>query len=138
MESKYGIMRFTARTMRFMWQYTNTNDMGQQVTATLDEDLYDRVCEEHTDTGKSKSQVVNDRVRSGYNGSDPTLADSIMPIFGQSLFVVGFLLALLGGSITWGGVAVVGVGLIIGAKVDEYSEKHEVPATTALVKVLGA
>lgn len=112
--------------------------MGQQVTTTLDDDLYDEVCEESTQTGKSKSQVVNDRVRSGYNGDAPTLADSIMPVFGQSLFVVGFLLSLLGGSMAWAGVALVGLGLIVGAKVDAYMTKHNVAVTTALIRVLGA
>lgn len=112
--------------------------MGQQVTATLDEDLYDRVCDEHTETGKSKSQVINDRVRSGYNGSDPTLVDSIIPVFGQSLFVVGFVVALLSTFISGIGIALFGLGLMVGAKVDEYMVKHEVPATTALIRVLGA
>jgi len=112
--------------------------MGEQVNTTLDDDLVERVLEEHRNTGKSKSQVVNDRVRSGYNGTDPTLADTILPIFGQGLFVAGLLWAVFAMLLPGLGMAVVGTGLMIGAKVDEFMEKHEVPAMTALVKVLGA
>lgn len=117
---------------------SDNTDMGEQVHPTLDEDLYDRVCEEHNETGKSKSQVVNERVRKGYNGTKPTLADSIIPTFGQGLFVAGFVVALLATWVGGVGIALLGLALMIGAKVDEYSAKHDVPATTALIKVLGA
>lgn len=113
-------------------------DMGQQVTATVDEDLYDNVCEEHTDTGKSKSQVVNDRLRDAYESDTPSLGDTIIPIFGQGLFVAGFIVALIGTFIGGVGMAFVGLGLMVGAKVDEYMTEHNVPATTALIRVLGA
>jgi len=112
--------------------------MGEQITATLDDDLYDSVCEEHTDTGKSKSQVVNERVRAGYNGTNPSLADSILPVFGQSLFIAGFAVAMFATFASGVGLSLLGLGLMVGAKVDEYMEKHDVPAWTALVKVLGA
>lgn len=112
--------------------------MGEQVTATLDEDLYDLVCDEHTETGKSKSQVVNDRVRAGYNGDAPTLADSIVPVFGQSLFIAGFVVAMFAMFVVGIGTSLFGLGLMLGSKVDEYKNKHNVPATTALVRVLGA
>lgn len=121
-----------------MWGYAVYSYMGEQVHPTLDEDLYDKVCEEHNETGKSKSQVVNERVRKGYNGNGPTLADSILPVFGQSLFVAGFIVALLTTFISGIGIALLGLSLMIGAKVDEYMEHHDVTATTALIKVLGA
>lgn len=112
--------------------------MGDQVTATLDTDLYDKVCREHRDSGKSKSQVVNDRVRAGYNGKAATLADTILPAFGQSLFVAGFVIAAF--TTTWVGVgtALFGLSLMLGSKADEYATKHGVNTTTALVRVLGA
>lgn len=112
--------------------------MGEQVTSTLDEDLYDKVCEEHTETGKSKSQVVNDRVRAGYNGDAATLSDTILPVFGQSLFIAGFMVAMLLAFATGIGTSLLGLGLMVGAKVDEYATKHDVAATTALIRVLGA
>jgi len=112
--------------------------MGEQVHPTLDEDLYQQVLEEHRESGRPKSQVINDRVRAGYNGTDPTLADTLLPIFGQGLFVAGLLWAVFAMLLPGLGMAAVGTGLMIGAKVDEFMEKHEVPAMTALVKVLGA
>lgn len=112
--------------------------MGEQVTAVLDDDLYDEVTAEHEESGRSKSQIVNDRVREGYNGENPTLADSIMPVFGQSLFVAGFVVSLLSAFLGGIAIALLGLSLMIGAKVDEYKERHDVPATTALIRVLGA
>jgi hypothetical protein len=112
--------------------------MGEQVTTTLDDDLYDEVCREHRDTGKSKSQVVNDRVRAGFNGDAATLGDTLLPVFGQSLFIAGFVVAMF--AMFAGGIAMslLGLGLMLGAKVDEYMEKHDVPPLKALIRVLGA
>jgi len=112
--------------------------MGEQVHPTLDEDLYDRVLAEEEQTGKSKSKIINQRVRRGYNGDTPTLADSIMPVFGQGLFVAGFIVALIANLYSGVGLALVGLAMMIGAKVDEYSSKHDVAITTALIRVLGA
>lgn len=112
--------------------------MGEQITVTLDDELYDKVTDEHRETDKSKSRVVNQRVRAGYNGHDSTLADSILPVFGQSLFVAGFVIAAFGLFASGVGSALFGLGLMLGAKVDEYKEEHDVAATKALVKVLGA
>lgn len=112
--------------------------MGRQVNTTLDDDLYDKVCDEHDRTGKSKSQIVNDRTRSGYNGDGPSLADSILPALGQGLFVAGFVFAMFESFPLGVGLSLFGLALMIGAKVDEYKAKHNVPAWTALVRVLGA
>lgn len=112
--------------------------MGEQVNTTLDDDLYDKVTDEHTETGKTKSKVVNDRVRAGYNGDGPTLGDSVLPVFGQSLFVAGFVVAAFAYFGSGLAMSLLGLGLMVGAKVDEYMERHNVAATTALVRVLGA
>jgi len=112
--------------------------MGEQVHPTLDEDLYDRVLAEEEETGKSKSKIINQRVRAGYNGKEPSLMDSIMPIFGQGLFVAGFIVALVAMPISGVGMSLFGLAMMIGAKVDEYATKHDVPASKALIKVLGA
>lgn len=113
--------------------------MGRQITATLDHDLYDKVTDESNDREVSKSKVVNERVRDGYkdnpnNGNGFT----VLPAFGQSLFVAGFIVALL--AFVWGGVAMamLGLALMVGPKVDGYAEAHDVPHTTALFEVLGS
>jgi len=112
--------------------------MGERLTVRFDEDNTDNLLAEHDETGKDKGRIVNERLRQAYNGNKPTLADSIIPTFGQSLFVAGFVVALLATWVGGVGIALLGLGLMVGAKVDEYSAKHDVPVTTALIKVLGA
>lgn len=115
--------------------------MGEQTTVTLDDDLYDRVCTEHRETGKSKSKIVNQRVREGYAGRarDPTLADTALPQFGEGLFVAGFVSAFYAGlTPATGALVFFGLALLIGAKVDDYRAKHDVGPVTALIRVLGA
>ena len=111
--------------------------MGEAVTTTLDGDLYDEVLEEHNRTGKSKSQVVNERVRAGYNGSEHTLSDTLLPVFGQSLFVVGFIVGFYK-TIPFGvSISLIGLMLMIGSKINEYRTRYEVDRITALKAVLG-
>lgn len=112
--------------------------MGKQITATLDEDLYDKVTDDHTETGKSKSSIVNDRVRDSYEKDKKEKAgDNILPYFGQGLFVAGFVIAMQAFPV---GVtmAMLGLALMVGAKTDEYVEKHGVGYWKAFVNVLGA
>jgi hypothetical protein len=113
--------------------------MGKQITATLDDGLYDEVTEEHNQTDKSKSRIVNERVRQAYNHEEPSLADSIFPAFGQSLFVAGFVIALVGPGLLGPGVVMgfMGVAMLLGAKADNYATKHSVPFRKAFVHVLG-
>jgi len=114
--------------------------MGNQLTTNVDDELYERVIDEHAETGKSKSQVVAERLRDGYAAKDrePTLDDSVLPVFGQSLFVAGFVIAAytpLAYGVT---VALCGLALVIGAKVDRHMAEYDLDAPTALVRVLGA
>jgi hypothetical protein len=113
--------------------------MGR-VNASLDEDLYDRICEDHGRTGTSKSQIENDLVREGYEARDqePTLDDSVLPVFGQSLFVAGFVIAAYSPFAVGVGTALIGLALLIGAKVDRHMAEYDLDAPTALVRVLGA
>jgi len=114
--------------------------MGEKPRQTVrfDEDLYDKVCEEENRTGNTKSKIVNKRIRRGYEKRNATLEDTILPVFGQGLFVAGFVVALI--SLFWAGIGLglSGLGIIIGVKVDAYMDRYHVNALTALVRVLGA
>jgi len=114
--------------------------MGEKPRQTVRfrQDNYDAICEEERKTGNSKSKIINQRVRAGYNGTKPSLMDSIIPVFGQGLFVAGFIVALIAMPISGVGMALFGLSLMIGAKVDEYAKTHDVKSTTALIRVLGA
>lgn len=112
--------------------------MGEQVTTVLEDDVYDRVCDEHEETGKSKSKVVSNRVEGGYNGKEPTLMDTILPTFGEGLFVSGWVVAFLSTFIVGVAMSLLGLGIFIGAKVDEHMEEYDVSAGEALIQVLGA
>jgi len=112
----------------------------QRLTASLDEDLYDEVCDIHAETGKTKSEIVNDAVRTAFDDRDqePTLDDSVLPVFGQSLFVAGFVIAAYSPFAVGVGTALIGLALLIGAKVDRHMAEYDLDAPTALVRVLGA
>jgi hypothetical protein len=138
--NRYSIWNMHSSIPRkaFMCHVFVTVGMGDQLHPTVDEDIYQQVCDEHERTGRSKSRVVNRRLRQSYQEDSETLADTVLPTFGQSLFVAGFIVALLEVFTLGLGTTLIGLGLMIGAKVDEYSESHGVPAHVALVRVLGA
>lgn len=108
-----------------------------QITATLTDDVYEDIIEEHNQTGKTKAEVAAERLEREYR-MHSSLSDTIIPIFGQSLFVAGFIVSFLNGMFVGVGVALLGLGLMLGAKVDEYCKSHGVPAHVALIRVLGA
>jgi len=109
-----------------------------RLTIRFDDDVLDSVLERHEKTGKNKAKIVNENLRRSFNHDEPSLMDSIMPVFGQGLFVAGFIVALIANLYSGVGLALVGLAMMIGAKVDEYSSKHDVAITTALIRVLGA
>lgn len=112
--------------------------MGEQVYATLDDDLYDKVNEEHEQTGRKKSKIINEKVRIGYKRSQPSLADSVFPTFGEGLFVAGWVVASLSTFVVGVVMSLLGLGLFVGAKVDAHMTEYDVSATKALIQVLGA
>lgn len=112
--------------------------MGERLTVTLDDDVYSEVNTEHEVKDSSKSSVVNDRLRQAYTTEEPTLADSILPEFGQGLFVAGWVVAFLSTFIVGVGMSLLGLGLFVGAKVDDHMQEYDVSATKALFQVLGA
>jgi len=117
--------------------------MGQRhrLTVRFDDDVHDHILERHNETNEDKARIINKQLREAFTEEEqnaPTLGDTVIPLFGQGLFVAGFVVALISTMVGGVGMSLVGLGLVIGSKVDEYSTKHEVPATTALIKVLGA
>lgn len=90
----------------------------KEVRAYLDEYTYDRVLEEEERTGKNKSQIVNERAREGYEKKEHTLEDSLLPTFGQALFIAGFVIAFYASMVSGLGVSALGGAMVIGSNVD--------------------
>jgi len=115
--------------------------MGQRhrLTVRFDDDVHDHILERHNETNEDKARIINKQLREAFTEEEqnaPTLGDTVLPVFGQGLFVVGLVFGLLAASLSGFGMSAIGIALIVGAKADEYSTRHGVPATTALVKVL--
>lgn len=110
--------------------------MGEKVQAYLDDDLYDEVLEEHEQTGKSKSEIVNEAVRSNY---EPTGSSWFLQSFSQALFVVGFVLvATRAVSFAVGlGVSFIGLGLMLWFQIQEHASEPNTTLWEAFKRTLG-
>lgn len=111
--------------------------MGKPVKGHVDDDIYDRVLEEHNRTGKSKSQIVNERLRQAYDQNDASMGDGFLPVFGQSLFIVGFVIAFYTTLLTGLGVSFVGGGMIVAAKIGQIRMKTGVGRVEAFKMAMG-
>jgi Flp pilus assembly protein TadB len=111
--------------------------MGERVKATLDDDVYDSVLEEHRRTGKSKSQIVNDRTRKAYQNGQESLDDTFLPVFGQALFIVGFVIAFYASMLSGIGVSLLGGAMMIGSNVDHQLQNGADGVGEALRKSIG-
>lgn len=108
--------------------------MAQEVRAYLDEDIYDEVCVEHEQTGKSKSQIINEHVQQSMDGNDDNW---FMRSFAQALFVVGFVVGFyqrLGVGIA---VSFLGLGLMIWFQMQEHASKPNTGYWDAFKRTLG-
>lgn len=92
--------------------------MAEPITARLDDDVHEQVLREHRETGKSKSSIVAERTRKGYERGSGSLEDSFLPTFGQALFVAGMIVPLYHTLLIGLGVMLVGVALVLGSNVD--------------------
>jgi len=96
--------------------------MGNRIKTNLDPDLEDEVLRRHNQSGRSKSQIVNDMAREGWQierNKGDTL-DSFITVFGQSLFVAGPLIALLSTMGPGIGVMMLGLGLMLWGSMQKY------------------
>jgi len=104
-------------------------------TITFEEDVYDGLVDEHNRTGKDKSQIVNEHLRSGLlqNSSSNWFLRS----FGQALFVVGFVIALYQTFSVGIGVSFIGLGLMLWTQMQEHASKPNTSYWDALKRTLG-
>lgn len=109
--------------------------MGGKVQAYLDDDLYDEVCEIQENTGKSKSEIVNEHLRESLKSSGNWFLSS----FAQSLFVIGFVLAAAGVTSFAAGVAIsmFGLGLMLWFQVEEHVKAADTGYWEAFKRTLG-
>lgn len=107
--------------------------MGGKIQAYLDDDLYDEVLDIQEATGKSKSEIVNEQLREALNGGE----NWFMRSFGQSLFVIGFVIAYYQSFPTGLGTSFIGLGLMLWFAMREHVDQREVSYWEALLRTLG-
>lgn len=107
--------------------------MGDRVQANLDDDLYDEVTKTSEETGKSKSEIVNEHVRYSVEGGD----DWFMRSFAQSLFVVGFVIGYYARFYAGVGVSLLGLGLMVWFQMQDHAEAPNVGYWEAFKRTLG-
>lgn len=98
--------------------------MGDRIKTNLDEDIHEFVNQRHTRTGKSKSQIVNELAREGYEGSENTVP-GFQSLLGQSLFVAGPIVALLAQMAPGIGMMVLGLGLLLYGSMQTHMARGE-------------
>lgn len=113
--------------------------MGDRIKTNLDEDLHEEVLRRHRETGKAKSQIVNDMARSDIeaatDGGHPV--KSFWSALGQSLFVVGPVVALFGLMGPGIGVMIFGLGLMLWGSMQTHMQSRSVGTVDALKLTLG-
>ncbi len=85
-------------------------------TVTFDQDVYDELNDREDRTGKNKSELVSDGLRSAWLTEDQESGHDVpnfQTTLGQSLFVAGPLVALLSQLPAGVGMMVLGLGLLI-------------------------
>lgn len=108
--------------------------MGERLTITLDDEHEATVLTRHRQTEKSKSKIINEMLSE--NG-DETIVESFWSTLGQSLFVVGPILALFGVMAPGLGVMAFGLGLMLWGKMQTYMSARSVGPAAALRITLG-
>lgn len=113
--------------------------MGDRIMTNLDEDLHEEVLRRHRETGRAKSQIVNDMARSDIeratDGGQPV--KSFWATLGEALFVVGPVMALFGVMAPGVGVMVFGLGLMLWGSMQQHMQTRNVGAGAALRSTLG-
>jgi len=113
--------------------------MGKpRITASLDDDVYDRVAERSNTTGDSKSEVLNNLAREalfGTGGEQPT-GQSFYQTLGEGLFIAGPVVALLEWMTPGIGLMFFGLGLMLFGAMQTHV-KHGASYGEALKQTLG-
>lgn len=107
-----------------------------RATITFNEDVYDELCDEHQRTGKGKSQIVNEELRTGLL---KTGGGWFLGSLAQSLFVIGFVLAATGASSLLAGVGIsmFGLGMMLWFQIEEHVQERNAGYWEALKHTLG-
>jgi len=115
--------------------------MSQEVRTYLDDDVYDDICTEAENTGKSKSSIVNDKVRTAITDDDTdddTNTDNVfMQTFGQALFVGGFIVGYYQSFLTGVLVGFMGLGIMLWTEMQTHLQNPDVGYLGAFTRTLG-
>jgi len=109
--------------------------MSQEVRAYLDDDVYDHVCEESETTGKTKSSIVNEKVRTAM--ADTSTDNWFMQAFGQALFVAGFIAGYYQTFTTGLMVGFMGLGIMLWTEMQSHLQQSDVGYLEAFTRTLG-
>lgn len=107
--------------------------MGERLQAYLDDETYDRICDEHKRTGKAKSKILGKYVEKGMQTGDNWFLRS----FGQALFVVGFVIAFYQSFPAGLGVSFLGLGLMLWTQMQEHASNPNTSYWDAFKRTLG-
>ena len=110
--------------------------MGDRIKTSLDPDLHDEVLQRHEKTSKSKSQIVNEMVREGYESEPSSFLESFYSNFGGALFVAGAVLGVFESLPLAVGIMAFGLGLMLYASVKAQMSARNVGARRALKMTL--
>lgn len=111
--------------------------MGTQVSAWVDDEVYDTILEREDRTGESKSKIASEYIQKGafperhfpdrfQDNDEPETAETwFWPNVGQGLFLAGFLVALLapGYMVSGVGMAFFGLGLMLWVQIQEHMQQ---------------
>jgi len=111
--------------------------MGDRIKTNLDRDLHDEVLNRHEQTGKSKSQVVNEMVREGYEAEGKTFVEQFYSNLGAALFVAGGVVGIFQGVGIGVGMILFGVLLMLWGSMKAHMNGSEMGAGAALKTTLG-
>lgn len=109
--------------------------MGTQVSAWVDDEVYDTILEREERTGESKSKIASEFIQKGafpdrhfpdrfQDTTDEGTESWFWPNVGQSLFLAGFIVALLAPTFTVSGIgmSLFGLGLMLWVQIQEHMQ----------------
>lgn len=110
--------------------------MGDRIKTNLDDDLHAEVLRRHRETGQSKSQIVNELVRSGVEERE-TLFESFYTNFGIAMFVAGGVVGALQAVPVGVGMLLFGLMLMLFGGAMQERRVHNVSRWQAIKSTLG-
>lgn len=111
--------------------------MGDRIKTSLDPDLHEEVLHRHQRTGKSKSQIVNEMAREGYEAETATFAEQFYSNLGAATFVAGGVVGIFQSVPIALGMVLFGVMLMLWGSMKAHMNGNGMSTGQALKTTLG-